>query len=203
METNPQLAIVFIHYGGATSPLPTSRCLTASWFHLLLRPGPCWVLAGCHGNHTQGQGRGEERREGEMLTYAGEGEGKRVMLLPCDWLQASSNPTHPPCVSSSLVQNSWLLLLLLLACSHPLCVSLSHCQWCCAACVDLLPNQRTQGEEKTAAVEAACGHREDTLETGIFSEAVEWLRLSTRTERKEDWRRGCKQWQMGKIPRLY
>lgn len=31
-----------------------------------------------------------------MLTYAVEGERKRVTLLPCDWLQAFSNPTHPP-----------------------------------------------------------------------------------------------------------
>lgn len=30
-----------------------------------------------------------------MLTYAAEGERKRVTLLPRDWLQASSNPTHP------------------------------------------------------------------------------------------------------------
>lgn len=105
------------------------------------------------------KGRREEGgREREMLACSVQGERKRVMPLPCDWLQASTNPTHLS-VSSSLVQNSWLLLLLLLARSHPLCVSLSHCQWCCASCVDLLPNQRTQGEEKTAAVEAVCEHR--------------------------------------------
>lgn len=61
---------------------------------MLLRPGPCRVLAGCYGNHAQGQSRGEEGGR-EMLTYAAEGERKRVTLLPCDWLQASSNPTHP------------------------------------------------------------------------------------------------------------
>lgn len=30
-----------------------------------------------------------------MLTYAVEGGRKHVTLLPSDWLQASSNPTHP------------------------------------------------------------------------------------------------------------
>lgn len=184
MESNPQLAIVFIHFGGATSPLPTLRCLPASWFHMMLRPGPCRALAmvameTTHKDkveeggrerclHTRWRARGSVWRRCPVI-------GCRHPLIP---------PTHPS-VSSSLVQNSWLLLLLL-ARSHPLRVSLSHCQWCCAPCVDLLPNQRTQGEEKTAAVEAVCGHREETLETGIFSEAPEWLRLSTRTERKED-----------------
>lgn len=30
-----------------------------------------------------------------MLTYAVEGGRKHVTLPPSDWLQASSNPTHP------------------------------------------------------------------------------------------------------------
>lgn len=30
-----------------------------------------------------------------MLTYEVEGGRKHVTLLPSDWLQASSNPTHP------------------------------------------------------------------------------------------------------------
>lgn len=91
--TNPQLAIVFIHFGGATSPLPTPRCLPVSWFYMLLhlRPAESKPVA----METTHKDEVEERRERAAYIRAVEGGRKRVTLLPCDWLQASSNPTHP------------------------------------------------------------------------------------------------------------
>lgn len=176
MGTELHLEIVFIHFGGATSLLPTQRCIPASWFHTLLLPRPCRVSAGCRGNHAQGQRRGGRERDPYIL--AGGSVWRCCPVIGC---RRPLIPHTHSSVSSSLVQNSWLLLLLLLARSHPIRVSLSHCQWCCASCVDLLPNQRTQGEEKTAAVEAVRGQREETLE--IFSEALEWLRGKGTDER--------------------
>lgn len=77
------------------------------------------VWACYYRNHTEGQNRGEE---GEMLTY--EWRVGTSQWCCCLWLVVKTNyPAHPTVssLSSFLLQNPWLLLLLLLlALSHSL-----------------------------------------------------------------------------------
>lgn len=66
------MPIVFIHFGGATSPLPTLHCLPVSWFYMLLRlrPSESEQVA----METMQKDKVEERRERCLCTNGGREE---------------------------------------------------------------------------------------------------------------------------------
>ncbi len=106
--TNPWTVFVFIHFGLATSSVPTLH-----WFPAFSCCS-AWVLGvwACYYRNQQ-KDNGKERRE--RCLHADGGGSKLVVLPPLIGCRLS-NPTHPTvsCSSSFLLQNPWLLLLLLL-----------------------------------------------------------------------------------------
>lgn len=125
------MPVVLIRFGVATSPLPTLHCFPANGFTSCvgpLEPEPVTIV-------TSQKDKVEESR-GRCLHTKG-GREQACDTPARDWLEASSKP-RPLTVSwltSFLLQNPWLLLLLSLSVS--LCV-LSHCWGCWGPCVELV-----------------------------------------------------------------